>query len=338
MIKRKYIILLIIFGFHIIGLQTNQRKLTEFHNETLFKYSDTDQSEHLYFTYPNNGETISGSVTITWHLLAIYSINVSFYNLFYSPNDGTNWIQLAFGVVDEHFYWDTTLFEDYGKDFILKVTATSKAWEEKEAITEQPFTIDNRADNPDIITPFLIMAAMTIIVGTIYTLYQNRFKTITFMSLVSTNRLEYLRILKNKVIIGLDNISSEYSSKSTKLIETESLKLKKESIINYFPSIIQEELKSDIKGRTVLALIEIAYQNPKETNPVKLARELKIPLSTLSKEIKKLVTLNYVEYYVSEQVLYDGRYRNFKITEKGYDFLYILNDVLKDTIQRLNRS
>ena len=96
-------------------------------------------------------------------------------------------------------------------------------------------------------------------------------------------------------------------------------------MVEYFPSEIQYELRSEIKGRTVLTLIEIAYQDPSDTNPAKLAKSLNIPLSTLSKEIKKLKRLHYVDTHISNQVVKDARYRNFKITLKGFKFLSIFS-------------
>ena len=107
------------------------------------------------------------------------------------------------------------------------------------------------------------------------------------------------------------------------------------SVIDYFPTDIQNNLRSEIKGRTVLTLIEIAYQDPQETNPSKIANSLNIPLSTISKEIKKLIELNFIHSYVSTQVLHDGRYRNFSISPKGINFLRMLNEVLKYTINRI---
>ncbi|MFX0205361.1 MAG: hypothetical protein ACFFDT_05200, partial [Candidatus Hodarchaeota archaeon] len=110
------------------------------------------------------------------------------------------------------------------------------------------------------------------------------------------------------------------------------------SMVKYFPSTFHEDLRSELKGRTVLTLIEIAYQDPSETNPTKLAQSLKIPTPSLTREIKKLIDLQYVEAFVSAQVLQDARYRNFSITSKGFLFLSTLNEALQIAITRLKEK
>ncbi|MHA1947938.1 MAG: hypothetical protein ACW97W_17720, partial [Candidatus Hodarchaeales archaeon] len=83
---------------------------------------------------------------------------------------------------------------------------------------------------------------------------------------------------------------------------------------------------------------EIAYQNPSDTNPAKIAKSLNIPPSTLSKEIKKLKELDYLQTHISTQVVQDARYRNFQITSKGFHFLSLLNTALKVTLNRVKMN
>ncbi|UCG04121.1 MAG: winged helix-turn-helix transcriptional regulator, partial [Candidatus Heimdallarchaeota archaeon] len=91
-----------------------------------------------------------------------------------------------------------------------------------------------------------------------------------------------------------------------------------------------------IRKNTIFTLIEIAYQDPTETNPTKISKSLNIPPSTLSREIKKLITLNYLETYLSDVVMLDTRLKNFRVTEKGVIFLMNLKDALNITIAHLN--
>jgi DNA-binding MarR family transcriptional regulator len=159
----------------------------------------------------------------------------------------------------------------------------------------------------------------------------------SFSGLFQLEKLKYLKEMSHKVIIGLDNIKSGFIDESFDIPSLDSV-IPPSSMVEYFPSEIQHELRSEIRGRTVLTLIEIAYQDPSDTNPARLARSLNIPLSTLSKEIKKLKRLHYVDTYISSQVVQDARYRNFKITFKGFKFLSILNSALKMTINRVKRN
>ena len=63
---------------------------------------------------------------------------------------------------------------------------------------------------------------------------------------------------------------------------------------NLFPPKIRNELKSDLKGRTVLILVEIAYQFPTRSNMSYISKSLAIPFQTVSYEIKRLIELKYI--------------------------------------------
>lgn len=301
----------------------------------------TVQTDGLQLIYPNGGETLIGEVTIRWTLSSEFYSNSTSYNVYYSPNNGEGWVQLAFRLRITNYNWNTTLYETFGRNYYLKVIAMSKEWDIKEAISD-PFIINNRGD---VTLPFenlvpigfisLFFLVSTITIGYYY--YRGKIKPQMFIDLFQPTKLAYLKSIRHKIIIGLDNLRNgspeePIGTSQIKRIDTPS------SMAEYFPSDIQHELRSEIKGRTVLTLIEIAYQDPNDTNPVKLAKNLKIPLSTLSKEIKKLRELQYVETYVSSQMIYDARHRNFEITPKGFKFLSILNIALKVTIDRIKMN
>ncbi|MHA1995264.1 MAG: hypothetical protein ACW97Z_12040 [Candidatus Hodarchaeales archaeon] len=302
----------------------------------------------LTITFPNGGETLNGTVTIEWVLESIYLGDSPWYAVFYTPNGGTNWIQLVFITLDTFYDWNTPLYEEFGSNFLIKVIASSKSWEDKEDVSDGVFTIDNRIESSSTTTTvnkesqdqgILLVGLFGSIfilsgIGIMYYRSNPRYKDRkTFVELIRTSEAEYLKEIRNKVIIGLDNIKSSFSSqiREIPLLEVES----QTSMIEYFPTMFREDLRSEMKGKTVLTLIEIAYQDPSETNPTKLAQSLKIPTPTLTREIKKLVDLQYIETFVSAQVLQDARYRNFSITSKGFFFLSTLNEALEITINRL---
>lgn len=160
--------------------------------------------------------------------------------------------------------------------------------------------------------------------------------TIPFEDVFPPDQIESLKPLYHKLIVGLENIQT------TSLPEPVTVTLleppKSVELVEYFPSDIKDDLVSGLKGRTILTLIEIAYQDPTETNLVKLAQSLDVPVSTLSKEIKRLNDLNYVETFVSPKVLHDARYKNYIITPKGFKFLFILKEALSITISRLKET
>ncbi|MHA1983801.1 MAG: MarR family transcriptional regulator [Candidatus Hodarchaeales archaeon] len=108
--------------------------------------------------------------------------------------------------------------------------------------------------------------------------------------------------------------------------------------MGYFPSDIRNNLQSGLKMRTIMILTEIAYQNPTETNLNELFKRLKIPKSTLSDEIKKLINFGYIKHFSTLKVLTDTRYKTYSITSKGFQLLYILKDAFHLTINQINEK
>ena len=347
--KKRHLILIIILvglaqvNFHFCSSTDNTRIVKTFTNDSPSIEIHLQTNGILILT-PQNGEVLKGLTTIQWEFLFPYNLaEVIVSDVYYSPDSGANWIQIAFGIRTNTLEWNTTLYEEYGTNYKIKITALSKDWtEDLETITEGSFTIDNRG-KPNfpwylyIVIPIAIISTISAISLFVN---QHRIKKQQSFGFIKTNETDKIRELSKKVIIGLDYIKDE--SKFIPEITTttgKKISLGNGSVAQYISSSFHNELKSEIRGRTVLVLIEIAYQNPSETNPVKIAEGVGIPLSTLSKEIKRLTTLNYIESYVSNQVLLDARFRNFKITTKGFEFLNMLNVILKNTISQIqNRN
>ena len=103
---------------------------------------------------------------------------------------------------------------------------------------------------------------------------------------------------------------------------------------NAISSSTRKDFISGLKGRMILTLVEIAHHYPDETNHTSLCKNLGIPRSTLSNQIKKLIELDYVEATISPTLLYDARYKSFRITNNGISFLNTLKDVLDSTVKR----
>jgi DNA-binding MarR family transcriptional regulator len=105
-------------------------------------------------------------------------------------------------------------------------------------------------------------------------------------------------------------------------------------INNTLSSNAKNDFISGLQGRMILTLVEIALQYPDETNHASLRKILSIPPSTLSNQIKKLIQLDYLEFSNTPRLLYDARYRNFRITSRGISFLQMLKDVLDSSIRK----
>ncbi|HUU78440.1 MAG TPA: MarR family winged helix-turn-helix transcriptional regulator [candidate division Zixibacteria bacterium] len=341
-LKLSILFLMVLFQISFIYCALEDNAKTETPQEIFLRAPGIyQQTNGLEIISPRNGEVITGSTTILWTFSYPYYYAESISSVFYSSDLGLNWILLGFDSIDNSFEWNTILYEEFGSNFKIKIIASSKEWStDLEAISEGFFTINNREETPNVFPWYLyiIIPLLIISVGSITGLFLNRSrlqKRFSF-NFLKTDQTDKIKTLSHKVIIGLEKIKDNSNwSPEISLPSGAAVSLENGSIVQSFPSSFQNELKSEIRGRTVMVLIEIAYQNPSETNPVKIAEGVGIPLSTLSKEIKKLITLNYIESHISNQVLFDARYRNFKITAKGFEFLSILNIILKNTINQI---
>ena len=198
-------------------------------------------------------------------------------------------------------------------------------------LTEQPGLLDYLIT---IIVILLIIVIFTVIIARYYkSKYENPYQTYT-STLFHSNRVEFLKVLLNKVVIGLENIRNDTVSELQEAILLTNPSTPT-TMLDFFPSEIKQELQTKIRSNTIFTLIEIAFQDPTETNPTKLSKSLNVPPSTLSREIKKLLSLNYLETYLSDVVMLDTRLKNFKITEKGFIFLMNLKNALNITIANL---
>ncbi len=180
----------------------------------------------------------------------------------------------------------------------------------------------------------LIIITFTVIIARFYRLkYKNLYYSNT-NTLFPSNEVEFRKVVRNKIVIGLENIQN------TPILEFQDINLltnpsTPKTMLDFFPLEIKQELQTKIRSNTIFTLIEIAYQDPTETNPTKLSKSLNVPPSTLSREIKKLISLNYLETCLSDVVMLDTRLKNFKITEKGFIFLMNLKNALNITIAHL---
>lgn len=301
-------------------------------------------NDGLQIISPDNGEVIRGSIVIRWIFTYPYSLGESIEcQIYYSKNLGLDWIQLGFDNYETFFEWNTDEYEEYGTDFKIKITAFSKDWVGGlYTVSENSFIIDNRVETFGSFSNYfmIIIPVVIITLGSITGLIVSRSRLQKHYSaeLSKINQTDKIKTLKHKVVVGIDNIKYDHSWSPENTLASEIvISSVNDSVIQFFSSTFQNELKSAIKGRTIIVLIELAYQNPSETNPLKIAEKVGIPLSTFSKEIKKLVDLNYIENHISNQVLLDARMRNYRITVKGYEFLLILNDILKRTITQIQK-
>ena len=157
-----------------------------------------------------------------------------------------------------------------------------------------------------------------------------------------TNILEspYFKTIFYKIVAGLENIKkfwfTKYPDDELELIINNKTTEYTE-IINLFPLDIQQELKSELRGRTILILIELAYQFPNHSHVTAISKALEIPQATVSFEIKKLITLQYIEQNLNITNLQDTRFKYYSLTSKGTLFLHLLKESLTQGLELINK-
>ncbi|UCG00635.1 MAG: right-handed parallel beta-helix repeat-containing protein [Candidatus Heimdallarchaeota archaeon] len=316
-------------------------------------YGNQKQGIHLEYASKNMimHNTLLNNLLYGVQLTVGSNDNVLQYNNFTGNNGGG--IQ-AFNVgVRNTFlgnYWDDWASKDDAND---------------DLIIDTPYLIDGRANNsdlyplvvlsvqainnidkgrPDYSGIFLffvvVLVGITASMGGGYFLYVSRFKEPVveepFTDFTSADQIDRIKPLYHKIVVGLENIQA------AALPEPAPVPLLKPAetitLVEFFPADIKKDLRSGLRWRTILTLIEIAYQDPTDTNPAQLAQSMEIPRSTLSKEIKRLTDLHYIESFISDKVLRDARFRNYAITPKGFKLLFILKEAFKLAISRLKEK
>ncbi|UCE13131.1 MAG: right-handed parallel beta-helix repeat-containing protein [Candidatus Heimdallarchaeota archaeon] len=284
----------------------------------------------------HDSSTLSNNVTIQW-TSSIDTFGHSLtYSLFYSTEEGINWTMLASGLTSTNYTFDTTTIVDRTNISFKIHTIDSVGFVTKSVSTETFLIVNShQLSSPSGGIGVWILAFLLTVcsIAAGYYLVNTKFRAPSFIEYFQSDRIEFLKPIYHKVIVGLESIQTTILPESvvTPLLEEPTMPT---SLVTWFPDDYRVELKTKLKGRTILTLIEIAFQYSEDANLTKLSQALDIPASTLSDELKKLIKLNYLDFHVTPQVLHDGRYRHYIITSKGISFLKILKSALELSIRR----
>ena len=105
--------------------------------------------------YPNGGEIVSGEISVQW-TTAIDSWNHSVtYKLYYSPNNGSNWILIESDLNSNYYNWDLSSLNE-GPNYLLKVQAICTDGLSVVDISDDVFsitTVPHGLSDPIIISP-----------------------------------------------------------------------------------------------------------------------------------------------------------------------------------------
>ena len=157
-----------------------------------------------------------------------------------------------------------------------------------------------------------------------------------FNELIYTADEAFIRKIYHKLVIGLESVKVELLSQSDSLPQIEDAI--HAVVSNVFPPDIQKDMKTSIKGRAVLILIEIAYQDLPNSNTSYIAKMMNIPVQTVNDEIKRLTNMNYLQLKISAITLIDTRKKNYALTHKGLVFLHLLKETLTATFIKMQKG
>jgi len=93
---------------------------------------------------PNGSEIWQGIQTIIWSATDPQADPLT-YTVYYSPNGGQTWTQLATGLIEPSYLWDTTTVVD-GANYLIKVEATDGTSTGMD-LSDAPFEIANETPN-----------------------------------------------------------------------------------------------------------------------------------------------------------------------------------------------
>ncbi|MFW9805425.1 MAG: hypothetical protein ACFFFK_01690 [Candidatus Thorarchaeota archaeon] len=122
-----------------------------------FYWLSENRAPSVTVTFPNGGEVLNGTRTITWDAVDFDSDTLTF-QVQYSDNNGSDWSTLATGVLVSEFEWNTTLHDD-GTSYLIRVIASDgqlTAYDDSDNL----FELDNYAGGgfPPGLTLILLLA------------------------------------------------------------------------------------------------------------------------------------------------------------------------------------
>ncbi|MHA2105464.1 MAG: right-handed parallel beta-helix repeat-containing protein [Candidatus Hodarchaeales archaeon] len=257
-------------------------------------------------------------------------------NLVFS-NYWSNWISPdndSNGIVDNSYYLDG---HEGVKDTSPLVTPPiyDNSYFEDLIRDIESFRGDNEDINRNQLWVLLILLIGIIGIASLWYFVKKKKNATYIPDIVKSTEFKYLKEIYHKLIIGIENINQNF------VIEPLQLQIpdygERKRAIDFFPFDFVQILKNELKGRTVLILIEIAYRYPDTTDQVNLYKILNIPRSTFSTDINKLIELQYIKSMINKGNFQDLRFKNYAITQKGFNFLRMLKEMLKISLNKENQ-
>ncbi len=94
---------------------------------------------------PNGGETLTGSVTLTWTAALDSNDHSVSYTVYYSSDEGATWTELTSGLTTTSYSWDTTTAPN-GFSYLVKIIATCSEGLSAEDVSDDTFAVYNEIE------------------------------------------------------------------------------------------------------------------------------------------------------------------------------------------------
>ena len=291
---------------------------------------------------PKENQTVSDIVSFHWTKAEDTKKHPLHYSISYNIDGGDSWILIQENITNTSFNWDISSIPFDPNNITIKIIASDDFGFTNSIAFLRTINIVATRNNDELFTQYIFSLVLLTLLFTLFYFYflknrNNFFGNQHADDVFSLKKADFVRQILNKIIIGLENC------KTTILEIPPGYPISAEvddnyGITNYFPIEYQTDLNSKIKGRTILVLIELAFLYPDNANPTKISQILSIPKSSLSDELNKLSELGYIESKIDMKVLSDSRYKSYTLSQKGYNFLFRLKDILKISLDKAEFS
>ncbi len=141
----------------------------------VFEWLTEDRAPTVEVLFPNGGEVLNGTETVTWTAVD-FDDDAMTYDLYFSDNGGSSWFIWEMDLVAMEYEWNTTLMGD-DTLFMVRIVVTANGVSSEDS-SDATFEIDNIEDPvlppPDDLTLIVLLIAGVFVVVILFVLIKRR--------------------------------------------------------------------------------------------------------------------------------------------------------------------
>jgi len=139
---------------------------SEYFARNTIRWLSANRAPTVTLTFPNGGERLNGTQSITWNPVDFDNDYLTF-DILYSDNNGSDWSSLASGIAINQYEWNTTLHDD-GSEYMIRVIVSDGEFSANDD-SDSVFEIDNRVGSGlpfgiDLITLMAILGIIAVLI------------------------------------------------------------------------------------------------------------------------------------------------------------------------------